>query len=166
MHTDQIVNLVYKDLEPWAKAKKGTLCGARDPLEMIEILTIHPLGFKVITGFDGDGAPEDGSDDMISDNKIAVIVGVNLGLDIDRTLGVFRSKGERVNLLRLMSQCRARILSLRFSGEGEDNGEVLRYGGSTVVTMPNGFPLAAYKMLFYLDASIEVDAERTVEVEP
>ncbi len=165
MHTDKIPKAIYDDLLTWVQAQKGRLCLARDPLEVIELLTTGPLGFVVILGFGGDGSGQEGTEDLVTEQKIEVTVGMNLGLEFDKGLMLFKTKGTRVNLLRLFSLCRARVLSLSFPASTEDTGQTLRYGGSEAVTMPSGFPLSAYKFSVHLDAVIETDEPREAVIE-
>lgn len=155
MHIDEVISAVHDHLAPWAQAQKGRLVVATDPFNVLEILATGPRGFVVVLGFGGDEALGEEEQNPLATATVEVTVGYCLGLDIAQGLLLFKAKTDRPSLLGLVSACRAQLLALTFADDGE-SGRFLAYGGCEPVTLPDGFPLAAYKVRARLDMAVEV----------
>ena len=166
MHLDQIAAAVHADLASWVREYKGRACVATDPLNVLEILATGPRGLVVIVGYGGGEQLGDQGDPdaALSAETLEVTVGHALGLEVDQGISLLQNRHGRTSLLRLLSLCRARVLSMRFADGGEsDTG--LAYAGTEAVTLQDGFPLAAYKFKVRLDMAVEVDEPRDVTIE-
>jgi hypothetical protein len=162
---------VYAALNTWAKSLGGRATVARDPLDVLIILTQGPAGFLVVLHWAGDqsvdvGADRDDPDDVGVDeilltpparSRVEIVVGQNLGLDVRRDYALIAAAENRVPLLERISVVRGRVLAMRF----KDDDESLRrftYSGCDPVTLPDGFPLAAYRLAFEFVSSVDVNA--------
>jgi hypothetical protein len=173
MTLDQLVKLPYQAMKTWAEARKGRATVARDPLDVLILLTQGPAGFLVIFLWDGDSASEIGADETDVDqsgavevhppatNRIEVIIGRNLGLDVRKDWALIAERDGRAPLLKLVNEARAKMLALVYP----DDATSLRrfvYRGCDSVSLPDGFPLAAYKLRFELVATVDVEDEEEV----
>lgn len=165
MHPDQILAAIKTDLDVWAATRKGKVVVARDPLEVIEILAAGPGGLLAILNDEGDDEVDAAGENQIAGQLIGVTVGMPLGLNAEKGRLLYKSVGERRNLARLRSECRARVLSLTLPADGEDVDLHFRYRGCQPVTMPDGYPLAAHKFRVQLDALVETEEPREAEIE-
>ncbi|MFA5058267.1 MAG: hypothetical protein WC485_09155 [Opitutaceae bacterium] len=161
MTIPEIMQAIHADLADWVGEHKGTLSVAKDPWNVLELLTQGPAGFLVVLHWAGDDALGEQEQDPLAGNQIDVIVGYNLALEPQPEVALFKPRGTRPALLALVNDCRARVLSMVFPDDHETT-RALGYGGAEAVTLPNGWPLAAYKFRVRLDAAVDVDDQREV----
>ena len=155
MRIDEIVAAMQADLLPWVTTQKGKLSIAKDLWNVLEILCQGPQGLQVIVAWAGDS--EEGGQDQepLSTNNLEVVIGYNLGLDAAPDAGLVKSTVARPSLLKLVDDLRAHVLTLQFPED--ETSQFLAYGGTVPVTMPNGIPLAAYRIRTRLTTKVETE---------
>lgn len=157
MRPDQILESVKKDLDDWAATLAGAkvqVSVARDPYNVLELLVQGPAGLCVVIHWAGDeGNGKIG--DPKADNLIEVIVGYNLGLTIPLDQALYKSTANRPSLLKYVNDVRARLLTIQFTAD--ETRQFTFYSGCEPIVLPDGVPLAAYRMKARLDAIVETD---------
>lgn len=165
MRIDEIAKKLCDALTTWGTAKKLRVSVARDPFDVLHVLTVGPEDALLIVQWDGDD-PEDpdlSEDDAMTGptrQNINVIVGQGLGLDVKRDWRLIAGRGTRPSVLQRVDETRSFVLSLVFPAD-ESSLRRLRYRGCEPMTAPDGIPLAAYRLKFSLVAMVNVDTTET-----
>lgn len=165
MRIDEIVKKLHDALATWGTAEKLRVSVARDPFDVLEVLTVGPEDALIIVQWDGDDPedPEFGEDEATAGparQNLNVIVGAGLGLSAQKDWRLIAGRGSRKSVLRRVDEARAFVLSLRFPDD-ETSLRRLQYRGTEPMSTPDGIPLAAYRMRFSLLAAITVTATET-----
>lgn len=164
MDDEKILQGIKAELDAFAKPLGGRVSVARDPFDVLELLTVGPAGFLLILHDAGDDRVDLGLDETMGlddeDNvqepvrmDIEVSVGYGLGLDAARDWRLIAGKGNRPGLPGRCRALRAMLLGLKFKDD-EESLRRLRYEGRKAVVTPDGVPLAAYRMRFSLQVSV------------
>jgi len=157
MRIDQIIDDLRKDFDGWVKERRGTLTVAKDPWHALEILCTGPQGIQFILGWGGDDTEGDQAQEPLGDNVIELTVAYNLGLEADRDAALMKNRDNRPSLLKLVNDARARLLAYVFAAD--DEPQFLAYGGTTPVTVPEGLPLAAFRIRATILQKVEIDEQ-------
>lgn len=155
LEPDQLVTLLEDDLTPWVKELKGQLTVADDPWNFLELLAESPVGWRGILHFDGDenkmGHPSEG---CYLRNRFSFGISCQRGLTAKPLQALHKARpGGAPALLRLVALARLRIRS--FALPADVSERFVRYAGSEPVVLPDGTPLAAYRLRFELTAHPE-----------
>lgn len=157
MRIDEMVSALQADFATWVAGVKGKLSIARDPWNVLEILCEGPQGLQVILHWNGDEPAGDLSQDPLSNNALEVIVGYNLGLNAQQDDALIVNRTNRPSLLKFVTDARARLLTYKFAEDVTE--QFLEYAGTEPVTLPDGMPLAAYRIRARLTARVDTDEE-------
>lgn len=141
-------------LASFAAAHKAAPSIARDPYDVLELLTIGPAGMRLVLHWAGDDALGEQTEAPLATQALEVVLGYNLGLSAQQDSALIQPGAGRPALLQLVSDLRQAVLALEFPTEVTMS--YLAYAGCKPVVTPEGIPLAAYRMAFTLDASIPV----------
>jgi len=165
MRIDEIVKKVADALTTWGATRSVRVSAARDPFDVLEVLTVGPEAALLIVQWDGDEPedPELSEDDAMTGparHNINLVVGQGLGLDVKRDWRLIAGRGTRKSVLQRVDETRAFALSLLFPAD-ETSLRRLRYRGCEPMVTPEGIPLAAYRLKFSLVAMVNVDATET-----
>jgi len=173
MSPDLIIEKARAALASWAPAKGARISLARDPFDVLELLTVGPREALIVLAWGGDepydlglGETDAGSDDdnvsPVATQIIEVTVGQGLGLDAIKDWGLIAGKGSRPSVLKRVANVRGFMLSLLFPDD-ETTMRRFSYRGCDPWSTPDGIPLAAFKLRFGLVAV--VDQGETVEIQ-
>jgi len=165
MRIDEIVKKLADALATWGGSRSIRVSVARDPFDVLEVLTIGPEAALLIVQWDGDETedPELSEDDATTGparNNNNIIVGQGLGLDLKRDWRLIAGRGTRKSVLQRLDETRAFALSILYPAD-ETSLRRLRYRGCEPMVTPDGIPLAAYRLKFSLVAMVNVDATET-----
>jgi hypothetical protein len=155
MRIDQIMESLRKDFDGWVKQQRGVLSVAQSPWHALDILCNGPQGLQFVLTYAGDEAEGDLPQEPLGNVAIELIVALNLGLEANRDAALMQNRENRPSLLKLVSDAKARLLAYVFAADEEP--QFFAYGGTTTVTMPEGMPLAAYKIRATILEKVEVD---------
>lgn len=151
---DRLTRLVRDALKGLsAEGAKPTVSIAKDPWNVIEILTDAPRGVRLVIHWAGEEALGDEPAAPLATQRIEVIVGFALGLRAGVDSALVENLENRPSLLRLVSLVRARVLGMTFTEPDASEG-LFRYRGCEPVETPEGVPLAAYRLRFELDTNM------------
>jgi hypothetical protein len=159
---DAIIAELRDDLTPWAKEKKGTVSVATDPYNFLELLAQSPVGFQVVLHWDGEALSGDEPQSAsIAVQKISAGVTFNTGLTVNPSEALVKASPIRPALLKLLTQVRDRIRSYNFPAD--TTGQYLLYKGADPVVLPEGLPLAGFRLNFELTIGLpEIDYRNQV----
>jgi hypothetical protein len=155
MHIHDIMEAIRTDLDGWVKERRGVLCVAKDPWDALEKLCTGPQGIIYVLSWAGDQAAGEQPQEPLGDNAIELSVGYNLGMDAKRDSALMESHPDRPSLFQLTDEARARLLTYVFADQGEP--QFMAHGGTTQVVLPDGSPLAAYRIRATVLMRVELD---------
>lgn len=147
-----LLNTLRQHLAPWVAEHKGRLSLAKDPYHVIEILSEAPAGFRVILHWTGDEQLGDLPQQPLCTHQVDVILSFNLGLTAEPSAALVEARNNRPPLYGLLNDLRRRVLGCNYAPD--ISAEYLMYRGTEPVVMPEGLPLAAYRIQFSLDAAL------------
>ena len=157
MRIDQIIDDLRKDFDGWVKERRGTLTVAKDPWHALEILCTGPQGIQFILGWGGDEPEGELPQDPLGNNVIELTVAYNLGMEADRDAALMKNRDDRPSLLKLVNDARARLLAYVFAADEEP--QFLAHAGTAPVTLPEGLPLAAFRIRATILQKVEIETE-------
>lgn len=157
MRIDEIIESLRADFDGWVKERRGTLTVAKDPWHALEILCNGPQGIQFVLSWGGDDTEGGQDTEPLGANVIELSVAYNLGLEADRDAALMKNRDNRPSLLKLVNDARARLLAYVFAADEEP--QFLAYGGTTAITLPEGLPLAAFKIRATILEKVEVDEQ-------
>ena len=155
MRIDEIIENLRADFAPWVAKNRGVLTIAKDPWHALEILCNSPQGLQFVLGWGGDEPEGEQPQEPLGNNIIELTVAYNLGLEADRDAALMKNRENRPSLLKLVSDARARLLAYVYAAD--DEPQFMAYGGTSPVTLPEGMPLAAYRIRATILQSVDVD---------
>lgn len=151
---DRLTRLVRDALKGLnAEGAQPTISVAKDPWNVIEILTDAPRGVRLVVHWAGEEALGDEPAAPLVTQRIEVIVGYALGLRAGVDAALVENLENRPALLRLVALVRERVLAMTFTDAYASEG-IFRYRGCDPVETPDGVPLAAYRLRFEMDTSM------------
>lgn len=157
MRIDEIMEALRKDLDGWVKERRGVLSVARDPWDALDVLINGPQGVQFVLAWGGDDSLGEQATEPLAGNIIELTVAYNLGLSAGRDAALTENKVDRPSLLKLTNDARARLLAYVFAAN--DEPQVLEYGGTQPVTLPEGIPLAAFRIRAVVPQAVEVETD-------
>jgi len=159
-----IVNMIFSDLEAWAKPQRGTVALTNSPYDLMGMFAEQPSGWRLTVYWEGD-APADPRvrDVVVVDNRFRIILDGNLGPTAIPKIALIRQTAARTPFLDLVSKVRARVMSYKFPWLSEPNNRCRYRGSDERVPLADGFAIAAYNLSFTLFSKIE-QPETTVEL--
>jgi len=143
MNGSDFLAAVQADLEPFIEADKGSVFMAADPFHALEILAASPAAYFVVILDKGEETETNG--------PIQWLV-PKVGLYVAQQKGFQANPG--AHIIPLSQRCenaRDRVLSKVHDPEESDKHP--EYLGKSLVTLPDGMPLAAYELNFSLRVS-------------
>jgi len=165
--TDKLTAAFCRVLKDWAKQQPGNMQvhRATDPWNAVELLCQGPTEYRAVVVYAGDEAA--GTDmpfSLITEHRWDVYVTLPLGLHMDPASVLTQGTPARPALLRMVDELKGFCLALRWP---EDLTETLmKYGGSEGATLPDGLPIAAYRLRFSLvAATATADEQDAVDVD-
>jgi hypothetical protein len=154
----EILRAIQADLKEWAGTVRGQISIAKDPWNVLEILSESPVGVRVILHWAGDKQLGDWDDAPLATANIEVVLGYAMGLVKDPGGDLVNAQfNARPSVLDLVSDLRGRLLSRTVDsdpGSPDESADTLRYVGTEPVTLPDGTPTHAYRMKFELDHAL------------
>lgn len=151
MHFDpsSLLTYVRDDLALWVRGQKGLLSVASDPWNFLELLAESPAGWRCVLHWHGDNNETPDTPAAFLKNEFHLGVTCNLGLTATPGEQIAKKRaGGTPSLLSLVGLTRARLRSLVFpDGVAESS---VTYLGCVPVVLPDGTPLAAYRLRFSL----------------
>lgn len=152
---DQLVAFVLDDITPWAKGLRGLVTVAADPYNFLELLAESPQGWRAVLLWEGD---DNQSDNPLAGcfvkNRFSIGITCQKGLTINPQESLFKNRpGGAPSLLKLLSLVRLRVRQLVFPEDVTER--YVRYAGADPVVLPDGTPLAGYRLRFELTAHPE-----------
>jgi hypothetical protein len=151
MEPSQLLELLYKDLEPWVKARRGYLTLAGDPGEVLEALVDGPNTFRVVLHWVGDEDNTEQALGGIVDNTFEVWLLKNKGMRIKP--GEFLIKGNPP-FLSLLSDLRAEIRSLEFPEDVTNRYFLYRGAKQMEPELSLQVPTTGYRMTFEITTAL------------
>jgi hypothetical protein len=155
LEPDTLLTLLEDDLTPWVKELKGLLSVAADPWNFLELLAESPVGWRGVLHWDGDENRMDHPDSgCYVRNRFSFGVTCQQGLTAKPLQSLHKARpGGAPALLRLVALARLRIRSFAFPADVSER--FVRYAGTEPVILPDGVPLAGYRLRFELTAHPE-----------
>lgn len=158
LRPDEILKLLETDLKSFAGQNKGQVSIAKDPWNVLEILSESPSGFRIILHWAGDKQLGDWDDAPLATASLEIVLGYAMGLSRDPGQELINEQfNSRPSVLHLVSDLRDRVLTFDFdrdSGNTDEAEETARYVGCEPVVLPDGTPTHAYKLKFELDHAL------------
>jgi hypothetical protein len=165
MTPEAIITKVRDALNTWGGDKGARVSLARDPFDVLELLTVGPMEALICLSWGGDelfdlglGETDAGTDDdnvsPAATQILEVTVGQGLGLNVVKDWRLIAGKGNRPGVLARVNAVRAHILSLLLPND-ETTLRRFSYRGCDPWSTPDGVPLAAFKLKFGLVAAVE-----------
>ncbi len=145
---EQLLQYLHDDLVPFVREYKGTLSVARDPWNFLELLGEAPSGWRCVLHWAGDENQMQDAPAAFNKNEFHLGVTCNLGLTAAPGEATMKKRpGGAPSLLRLVQLTRERVRGLVFpqGTTGQPN-----YLGCDPVSLPDGTPLAGYRLRFSL----------------
>lgn len=158
MRPEQIIRPLRDDLEEFA-ADWGHVSLAADPFNVYERLTQGPHGALIVLHWAGDQQEASDYRVPIVRGEIEVYVGRNKGLRLEPGSQLVEDDhdGEQP-LFRIVSDVRDRVRLFDFEAAADvapqQTDKHAHYRGTAPVPMPDGLPLAAYRITFGLYHSL------------
>lgn len=151
---EELLTILHEDLTPFTRELKGTLSVAADPWNFLELLAEAPQGWRLVLHWAGDeNQMTEVPGAAINKSEFHVGITCNLGLTAKPGEAVMRKRpGNAPSLLRLMTMTRDRVKSFVFP-DGT-SGQAI-YLGADPITLPDGTPLAGYRLRFSLMSADE-----------
>ena len=151
--TDKLTAGFARMLGEWARLQPGRMSvhRATDPWNAVELLCQGPQDFRLVLVYDGDQPRGEDPFSLLCEHRWDLYITMPLGLHADPAAVLTQGTPRRPALLRMLDELRAFCLALRWPEELTDT--LMRYGGSESATLPDGLPLAAYKLRFTLTAA-------------
>lgn len=151
--TDKLTAALHRVLKEWAKNQTGNMQvhRATDPWNAVELLCQGPTEYRIIVVYAGDGEEGDGPFSLISEQRWDVYISFPLGLHIDPASVLTNGSPSRAAMLRMLDELKAFCLALRWPEELTET--LMKYGGTEPATLPDGLPMAAYRMRLKLTAA-------------
>lgn len=145
-----LLTFIKDDMAPFVKKQKGLLSVASDPYNFLELLAQAPSGWCCILHSHSDSnTTQEIPDAAFLANEIHVGVTCNLGLTATPGEQIAKKRpGGAPSLLELVGLTRDRMRSMVFP-DGVTDG-AFTYLGRDPVVLPEGVPLAAYRLRFSL----------------
>jgi hypothetical protein len=158
--TDKLTAAFTRALSEWARQQPGnmTVHRATDPWNAVELLCQGPTEFRAVVVYAGDDpAGTDSPFSLISDHRWDVYITMPLGLHADPASVLTKGTPSRPAMLRMLDELKAFCLALRWPEELTET--LMKYGGAEGATLPDGLPIAAYRLRFSLTAATATAAE-------
>jgi hypothetical protein len=152
--TDKLTAAFTRVLAEWARQQPGnmTVHRATDPWNAVELLCQGPAEYRVVVVYAGDKpAGNDIPFSLVSDHTWDLYITMPLGLHADPASVLTKGSPSRPAMLRMLDELKAFCLALRWPEELTET--LMRYNGSEGATLPDGLPIAAYKLGFTLTAA-------------
>jgi hypothetical protein len=147
----ELLNILAKALDAWARKKKGVASIAEDDFHVIELLSESPTGFRVICHWYGDKDQTDQPRAGIVTNELHVIISQNRGLTARAGSNKIVPRAGQQPLYVLVSQCRAAVRAIAWP-EGVTD-QLVTYKGCEPVVVDD-MPLDAKRLKFELNTVI------------
>lgn len=149
----QLLQNLHDDLTPFVRQQKGQLSVAGDPYHFLELMGEAPVGWRCVVHWAGDENQSQEGPAAFLRNEFHVGLTCNLGLTPKPGEAVMKTRPNHgPSLLELVQLTRARVRSFSF-GDGTTGQPT--YLGCDPVVLPDGMPLAAYRLRFSLISSDE-----------
>jgi hypothetical protein len=162
MTLDALFEELQADLAVHAAAIKAHICTASDQWNVLELLCSGPSSMLIILSYGGDDDIGDQPGNAVAATIFEVTLGYNIGLQLPLGNALSVSTPTRVNFMRQLNDLRKRFLTHMFPATV--TSRKLQYLDTKAVTLPDGIPLAAYKIRAKLTVAVEQDAAfRTAE---
>jgi len=155
---EQIIRPLRDDLAEFA-AGWGHVSLAADPFNVYELLTQGPHGALIVCHWAGDDHQASDYRVPVVRGQIEIYVGRNKGLRLEPGSQLVEedTDGEHA-LFRIVSDVRDRVRLFDFEAAAdvapEQTDKHAHYRGAAPVPMPDGIPLAAYRLNFGLFHSL------------
>jgi hypothetical protein len=159
LRIDQIVNQVKTPLEAFARGLNGSVSVARDPYNVFELIAANPRGYRLILHWAGDKNISEVSIMPLLNHRLEVVLNRNLGLPVKPDQALTDTIGSVPPLFQSVDELRTILLGLKFSDTS--TGGYLEYGGCDPLVAPDGAPLAAYQLTFFLRATPATQSNQT-----
>jgi len=167
MRIDEIGEKLRGALEDWARPLKGNVSVARDPIDVLSLLVTGPRGFILVLHYAGGTLRSDiaadessGTDaetvNAVGDERFEIAIGQAMGLSAGKDMNIFAAIADRPALMRRVNDLRARVTALLFPDDGSTLRR-FRWTGTDPLMLPDGTPLAAYKLTFVITAVSDVE---------
>jgi hypothetical protein len=158
LRPDEILKMLKADIDSFAGQNKAQVSIAKDPWNVLEILSESPSGFRVILHWAGDKQLGDWDDAPLATANIEVVIGYAIGLSKEPGQELITSQfNTRPSVLKLVSDLRERVLTFDFdcdSASSDEAGDTARYVGCDPIVLPDGTQTHAYKLKFELDHAL------------
>lgn len=164
--TDKLTAAFVRVLTEWAAQQPGRMSvhRATDPWNAIELLCQGPTDYRIVVEYAGDEPQGEGPFSLISEHRWDVYLSVPLGLHVDPAHVLTNGSPSRPALQRMLDELKAFCLALRWPADSTET--LMQYGGSEGATLPDGLPMAAYRMRMRLTAATATALEAdTVDVD-
>lgn len=155
LEPDHLLNLLEEDLTPWVKELRGLLSVAADPWNFLELLAESPQGWRGVLHWDGDEAlSENALGGCFVKNRFSFGVTCQKGLSARAEQALHKVRpGGAPSLLKLVGLARLRLRTFAFPADVSER--FVRYAGCDPVVLPDGTPLAGYRLRFELTSHPE-----------
>ncbi len=146
---EKILQELRADLEPWARDHAGLVTLARDPYHFLELLAESPAGWRIVLHWDGeDNTGDNAQAGAFCAQRLSLGISANLGLTAKPNEALVTPTASRAALLRLVADTRDRVRG--YTWPDRTTSRYLLYRRALPVVLPEGVPLAAYKLDFEL----------------
>jgi hypothetical protein len=151
----QILVALFTALQTWAAPLHGKVSIARDPFNVLEILSANPAGYRLVVHWAGDDNISDIDQLPLVEHTLEIVLSYNLGLTRTPDQGLVASSTSRPPLYDVLDSLRSFVLAVQYPTE--QTGSYAVYAGAKPFITPDGIPLAAYVLTFKLKAAVNVD---------
>ena len=153
LRPDQIVIAIVNGLTAWAASHKAKISIARDPFEVLELLSADTPGLRLVVHWSGDEPLGDQmAQEPLVTTTLEIILGLNLGLTAVPDKQMLTGGPLRPALYQLISDLRTTVLAIQFPNLATT--DFLAYAGTRPMAAPDGVPLAAYSSRFTLESVV------------
>lgn len=153
MSPDQLVLALHDYLEPWVAEQKARLSLAGDPAQVLDLLLDGPQTWRVILAWEGEEPINEYDYAGIVTHTVEVYTAFHMGLPSQpgKELFVTRTGQDPLTKLhsRVVHKVREQVLP-----DNQQTARVWNYRGTQTVVLPSGFPTAAYRARFRMEAAL------------
>lgn len=150
---EQLLQHLVDDLQPFVRERRGLLSVAADPYNFLELLGEAPSGWRCVVHWAGDENQSPDIPAAFLRNEFHVGISCNLGLTAKPGEAAMKKRpGGAPSLVQLVQLTRTRIRELVFP---DGTTGQAAYQGCEPVVLPDGTPLAAYRLRFFLTSADE-----------
>lgn len=153
MSPDVIILALQDHLKEWADPQNARVSLAGDPAHVLDLLLDGPRTWRVILAWGGEESINEYDYSGIVTHTVEVYTAFHMGLPSNPGEALFVTRDTRKSLTKIHSEVVTRVRAQVFP-DNQQSAQVWNYRGTDPVVLPSGFPTAAYRARFRLEAAL------------